>query len=383
MSETTRIGGGFFDDGGNISAFFAPGRINVIGEHLDYNGGYVLPAAITLGITARIQYRSDRRVRLKSESYPGEITADLDNTISFDPSRGWANYPLGIIAFLMESGRDIRRGMNILYGSTLPPGSGLSSSAAIEVLTAFMLTDAESRPGGELTTLALLSQKMENEFIGVRCGIMDQFAVAMGRRHCAILLDSASLRYEHVEMEPAGHRLIIMNTSKPRELSGSEYNRRRAECREAFEIIRKKKKDIGSLSGAEPEDLDLIADGTIRKRARHVITENRRVLDAVAALRGRDLALFGRMLIESHRSLRHDFEVSGPELDALVGAALEAPGCVGARMTGAGFGGCALALVSVEHIEQFKEETGARYRRATERTADFYECEFDDGVRKL
>ena len=383
MSETNQNGSGLFNGGEDSAGYFAPGRINIIGEHLDYNGGYVFPAAISLGITGRIRYRDDRQVRLRSETYPGEVVADLDEAISFDPARGWANYPLGIIAFLLKSGRVLGRGMDISYSSTLPPGSGLSSSAAIEVLTAFMLTDAAKRSGGDLVALALLAQKTENEFIGVRCGIMDQFAVALGKRHCAILLDSESLRFEHVPLEAPGHRLIILDTNTPRALSGSKYNERRSQCVAAYEAIRKKRKDLRSLSDADPEDLGLIGDDTIRKRARHVITENRRVLESVAALRRGDLRLFGRMLAESHRSLRDDYEVSGIELDAIVGAAQEAPGCIGARMTGAGFGGCALALVRVDRAEQFKDEVGARYRRATDRGADFYECEIDDGVRRL
>ncbi len=370
MSENTHTGSGergFFNERDDIASFFAPGRINIIGEHLDYNGGYVLPAAISLGITGRVQYRDDRQIHLKSESYPGEIMADLDKKISFDASLGWANYPLGIIGFLIESGREIRRGMNIHYLSTLPPGAGLSSSAAIEMLTAFMLTDTAARPVGDLVALALLAQKMENEFIGVRCGIMDQFAVAMGKKRCAILLDSGSLRFEHVALESPEHRIVIMNTNTPRELAASRYNERRSECREAFEAIKKKKKHLRSLSDADPEDLDLIWDDTIRKRARHVITENRRVRESAAALRGGDLRLFGQMLAESHRSLQYDYEVSGFELDTIVSAALEAPGCIGARMTGAGFGGCALALVRNDHIELFKEEVGMRYRRAADR----------------
>lgn len=374
---------GFLDGAAPVRAFFAPGRINLIGEHLDYNGGLVLPAAVSPGITGYAQERRDRLVRLKSEQFPGEAAADLDGEILRDPAIGWANYPLGAIRYMRDSGRAIRSGMNILYAGGLPAGAGLSSSAAIEVLTAVMVAGVPGPSEGGMAGLALLMRDMENEFIGVRCGIMDQFAVAMGKKGNAILLDSATMAYEYVPVDLAGSSLVIMNTNRPRSLADSKYNERRAECEKALGFIREKRNGATCLARALPGDLELVPDGPLRRRARHVISENRRVEEAAAALGRGDLERFGALLVESHRSLRDDFEVTGPELDALVDAALRSPGCAGARMTGAGFGGCAIALVRARDLAAFEREAGARYRKATGIEAGFYESAVEDGVREL
>ncbi|MBN2158931.1 MAG: galactokinase [Spirochaetes bacterium] len=374
---------GFPGGAGPVRTFFAPGRINLIGEHLDYNGGRVLPAAVTQGITGYARERDDRLVRLKSEQFPGEATADLDGEISRDPALGWANYPLGAIRYVRESGRAIPSGLDILYSSTLPVGAGLSSSAAIEILTAVIVAGVPGPSEGGLTGLALLMRDMENEFIGVRCGMMDQFAVALGKKGSAILLDSETMEYEYVPVDLSGSSLVIMNTNSPRSLADSKYNDRRAECEEALGTIRSKRRNVTCLARARMGDLDLVPDGPLRRRARHVISENARVTEAAEALRTGDIARFGRLLGESHRSLQDDYEVTGPELDALVDAATRSPGCAGARMTGAGFGGCAIALVRGRDLDAFREETGARYRRATGLVADFYESAIEDGVREL
>jgi galactokinase len=374
---------GFPGGAGPVRAFFAPGRINLIGEHLDYNGGRVLPAAVSPGITGYAQVRGDRLVRLKSEQFPGEATADLDGEIRRDPALGWANYPLGAIKYIRDSGRAIRSGMNILYSGGLPAGAGLSSSAAMEVLTAVIVAGVPGPSEGGLAGLALLMRDMENEFIGVRCGIMDQFAVALGKKGNAILLDSDTMEYEYVPVDLSGSSFVIMNTNRPRSLAASKYNERRAECEEALAHIRNKRKDVTCLARAHPGDLDLVPDGALRRRARHVISENARVAVAVDLLRKGDLARFGNLLVESHRSLRDDYEVTGAELDALVEAALRAPGCAGARMTGAGFGGCAIALVRGRDLAAFREEAGARYREATGIEAGFYESGLEDGVREV
>jgi galactokinase len=375
--------GGFFSSPEPVLSFFAPGRINIIGEHLDYNGGYVFPAAVSLGITGHIQRRADRLIRLKSKEFPGEITVSLDEPIIYDPARGWANYPLGALKYLRDSGYAIPGGCSILYSSTLPGGSGLSSSAALEVLTAFMLAGDAAGSAGGRAGLALLMRDMENEFIGVRCGVMDQFTVALARKGHALLLNTETMDYTCVPVDLAGHTFVIMNSNVPRALSGSKYNERRAECGDALDLIRKARPALTTLAKAVPEDVALIDDPVLARRARHVITENGRVLAAVEALRGGDTALFGRLLTESHESLRRDYEVTGPELDALVRAALESPGCAGARMTGAGFGGCAIALVRDENADEFQSAAARLYRDVTGLAADFYTGTPGDGVREI
>ncbi|MBN2078978.1 MAG: galactokinase [Spirochaetes bacterium] len=370
----------FFDPNLPLRSFFAPGRINLIGEHLDYNGGRVFPGAISLGITGTVQERRDRFLVFRSAEEPGEVRVHTDETIRFDPARGWANYPLGAMHYLRQGGHDVRTGMSILYSSTLPRGSGLSSSAAMELLTAFIL----ARPGDdERIAMALLMQKMENEFIGVHCGIMDQFAIAMGRRGHAMLLDTDTLGYECVPVSLPGHTLVVIDSNRPRALTNSKYNQRRDECAAALEAIRGTDPSVTNLAAASPALVETIRDPVLKRRARHVVTENARVLDAARALRAGDLPRFGALLSESHRSLRDDYEVTGLELDTIAAASLEAPGCAGARMTGAGFGGCALALVEIDALEAFKKFVAKKYRARTNRPIGFHETDMADGVREL
>ncbi len=370
----------FFDQDLPLRSFFAPGRINLIGEHLDYNGGRVFPGAISLGITGTVQERRDSLLVLKSAQEGEEVRFDLDGEINYDGARGWANYPLGAAHYLRQSGRAIGGGRNILYSSTLPRGSGLSSSAAIELLTAFILAE----PGDdERIDMALLMQKMENEFIGVRCGIMDQFAIAMGRRGHALLLDTGTLEYECVPVSLPGHTLVIIDSNRPRALADSKYNERREECAAALDAIRHRDPSVRNLASATPALVETIGDPTLKRRARHVVTENTRVIEAARALRGGDLPRFGALLSESHRSLRDDYEVTGLELDTIAAASLDAPGCAGARMTGAGFGGCALALVETDALGAFKKFVAKKYRAITNRSIDFHATDMGDGVREL
>ncbi len=373
---------GFFTGNGPIRSFFAPGRINLIGEHLDYNGGYVFPAAISLGITGYRQERDDALVHMRSEEAPGDVLSDLDGNATSASVPPWANYSLGALRYIRKRGAALSQGMNILYSSTLPQGSGLSSSAALEVLTAYMLIGASVRSDRDRVSMAVLMREMENEHIGVQCGIMDQFTVALGRKGHAILLNSETLEYEYVPVDTDGSGFIIMNSNRPRALADSRYNERRAECEEALALIRDKNPSVRNLAMAGIEDLASIQDRVLEKRARHVITENKRVLESVAALRAKDLRRFGVLLSESHRSLRDDYEVTGSELDALVGAAVKAPGCAGARMTGAGFGGCAIALVEKERIAEFESDVSRSYRTATGLTVDFYQSILGDGVHE-
>lgn len=373
----------FFNTTAPIRSFFAPGRINLIGEHLDYNGGYVFPAAISLGITGRLQQRDDALVRIRSEQAPGEVTADLEGNAASGNVPAWAQYPLGALRYVRKSGVALSRGANILYSSTLPQGSGLSSSAALEVLTAYMLTGASTWSEQDRLRIAVLMRDMENELIGVQCGIMDQFAVALGRKGHAILLNSDTLAYGYVPVDTGSSSFIIMNSNRPRALADSKYNERRAECGKALALIREHRPQYRHLAEAAINDIESVRDPVLAKRARHVITENRRVIESVEALKAGDLGRFGALLTDSHRSLREDFEVTGPELDALADAAVKAPGCAGARMTGAGFGGCAIALVENRHIAEFEAEVSGSYRNATDLTVDFYRSILEDGVREM
>jgi galactokinase len=372
---------GYFGPGHEPEAFFSPGRVNIIGEHLDYNGGAVFPAALSLGITALIRKNSGKTIRMRSMNFDNEVTIDLSREITPQPERGWGNYPAGVISFLIRDGFEIG-GFDILYASTLPEGAGLSSSACIEVLTGYMLTDGYFDSEEKRVDLAVLCRKVENEFIGVQCGIMDQFAVAMGKRDHAVLLDSSALSYRYISLLLSGYSLVIMNTNKPRRLAESKFNERQAECAEALRLIKASRK-ISMLTEACQDDLEVITDPVIRKRALHVISENARVAESVALLSAGNIEKFGNIMNASHRSLRYNYEVTGPELDAITDAALDTGLCAGARMTGAGFGGCAIALVKRESFEEFAEMTGRTYTAITGLKADFYKAEISDGVKKI
>jgi galactokinase len=384
-TQNQAVTSSFFDGNGPVRSFFAPGRINIIGEHLDYNGGLVFPGAISLGITGTIQYRDDMLLRLSSEQGQGACSIDLNSPASlfFDSARGWANYPIGALLYLQNSGIQFERGMNIRFSSTLPAGSGLSSSAALEILTAFMAAGKQVAGDSDRVRMARLMQSMENDYIGVRCGIMDQFTVAMGKKDHAILLNSETLEYSHIPVNTDEYTFVIMNSNKPRKLSDSRYNERRDECERALALLKAVRPSPGHLAQASPGDLAIINDEHLLKRARHVVTEQRRVIESVDALTRGDYRRFGRLLNESHASLRDDYEVTGSELDTLVQAATEAHGCMGARMTGAGFGGCAIAFIRRDSVPAFSRAVGDRYHDMTGLSADFYESGLEDGVREI
>ena len=357
--------------------FFAPGRVNLIGEHTDYNGGHVFPCAITLGTALAIRPRKDRFIHLCSRNIPraGIITVSLDE-LDYAPIHGWANYPKGIFVTLAELGYTCPCGADLYFSGNLPNSSGLSSSACIEVLTAYALSELF---GWKLdpVEIAKLSQRSENRYNGVNCGIMDQFAIAMGRPSQAIFLDTGTLKYEYVPLELGDYRLLIMNTNKRRGLADSKYNERRAECEDALRSLqtRLNAASLGALTDAEFEkNAGLIADPVKRKRAKHAVSENQRTIKAVSALRAGDLAEFARLIDASGDSLREDYEVTGPELDTLVAAARKQPGVLCARMTGAGFGGCAIALVEASRLKKVIRAVGARYRRVIGYDASFYEA---------
>ncbi len=371
----------YYGRGRDVEYFFSPGRVNLIGEHLDYNGGSVLPGAISLGIYAIASSRNDTIVRLRSSNFPDEISFNINDKIEFDSKTQWGNFPRGIVKYFTQEGHTTQTGIDAYLYSNLPEGAGLSSSACIEILSAYMLFKHNIQDDKDRIRMAEICKKVENEFIGVQCGIMDQFAIAMGKARKAILLDTINLSYEYVPIQMNGYYLVIMNTNKQRKLTDSKYNERRNECNEALDIL--KSNQYNHLVSVPENDLGKIKNDTLIKRARHVITEQKRVLESAEALKSHDLQKFGDLMKRSHDSLRYDYEVTGTELDALVDASLHVEGCLGARMTGAGFGGCAIALINEDVLEEFKRFVGNKYKNDINLTADFYITTIDDGVKSI
>jgi len=367
-----------------VHRFFSPGRINLIGEHIDYNGGYVLPVAINLGINGLMNLRNDNFIYLKSMDFPNEVKVDLNAGADYRKEDGWGNYAKGVIKFLLEDGFPLK-GCNILIKGELPNGAGLSSSAALEVLIGFMLLSQNQIPEEiDRTYLALLGQRVENKFIGVNSGIMDQFVIANAKKDYALLLDTQNLTYEYIPCYLNGYSLIIMNTNKRRELASSQYNQRRKECENALEKINQSKETkVDNLCQCSVKDLKYLDNEIELKRARHVITENQRVIQASKLLKNNDIEGFGALLIQSHNSLKNDYEVTGFELDTIVDEALKIKGCVGARMTGAGFGGCAIALVEKSQVKTFKEQVFKNYYEKTKIEPSLYETTIEYGVKIL
>lgn len=375
----------FGGDASEIKVFHAPGRVNLIGEHTDYNGGYVFPAALTFGTTLLIRKREDSKLGMASTGFT--LTGELDiNNIVYADADDWMNYPKGIVNELQQRGVAFKQGYDMLFHGEIPNGSGLSSSASIEVVTAYALLTMEGLPT-DTVEIALLSQKSENEFNGVKSGIMDQFAVANGKKDHAILLMCETLEHELVPFQSGSYKLVIGNTNKRRGLVDSKYNERRSECDQAVEDLKAAYPELTLLGQLSVEQFHAakqhIASDIVRNRAQHVVEENDRVLQSITALRANDLAAFGQLMNGSHDSLRDLYEVTGAELDAMVEAARSIPGVLGARMTGAGFGGCTVSLVHEDSVERFKEEVGRKYNEATGLTADFYVCTIGNGVEQL
>jgi galactokinase len=361
--------------------YFAPGRINLIGEHLDYNGGLVLPAALTIGITATYTPRTDNKVILRSSTHSFSKEFFAEDNLVYDSKYDWTNYPIGIIQQLKKEGHQIQ-GCEILLESNLPEGSGLSSSAAMEVLTAFMLL-SQTETNIDLVWLANLCRQVENEFIGVKCGIMDQYSVALGRKDEALLLDCSHIHHQYIPIELEDYKLVIMDTKKPRKLIHSKYNERKHECEEALKQIHASKSEIKHLVEADINWIEVLNDAILKKRARHVISENLRVKETVKALRRNDLSTFGRLMNASHASLKNDYEATGIELDTLVEEAQKVKGCLGARMTGAGFGGCAIAIARNEAIAELKDRVSMKYFSVTALNCEIYESAIGEGVKKI
>lgn len=375
-----------FGDSKGAGVYFAPGRVNLIGEHTDYNGGHVFPCALTIGTYAVARLRDDDKLCLFSMNFEddgvGESRlADIETKKDGD----WRNYPKGIVWAFGKKGYKVDKGLDILYFGNIPNGSGLSSSASIEVLTGFILKELF---GFDVTNqdLALIGQFSENQYNGVNCGIMDQFAIAMGKKDCAIFLDTADLSYEYAPIVLKGAKIVILNTNKKRGLGDSKYNERRSECEAALAALQTKLsiKSLGELTEEEFEaNKELIGDPVKIKRAKHAVYENQRTVKAVKALKDNDLELFGKLMIASHDSLRDDYEVTGIELDTLVAEALKQQGVIGARMTGAGFGGCAVSIVKEEAVPAFIENVGKAYKEKIGYAADFYVVEIGDGPSVL
>ena len=360
---------------------FAPGRVNLIGEHTDYNGGHVFPCALTLGTYGVCRKRNDRIIRIGSVNFPetGVIETSLDD-MAPGTDRGWEAYVKGVIWAFMKresgaAGCAIDRGLDIMIGGNLPAGAGLSSSASVEVLIGVMLRKQFGLDVGN-EEIALIGQQAENEYVGMKCGIMDQFASAMGKADSAIYLDTATLEYEYVPLNLGSRKLVITNTNKKHSLADSAYNDRRRECEEALHIVQSEEAleilgrsadtvtALGDLTPSEFGEIqNLIKDPVLLRRARHAVTENQRTKDAVEVLKAGDLAAFGQLMKESHISLRDDYEVSCPELDCLVETAWDVPGVIGSRMTGGGFGGCTISIVEEDAVDRFKDVVGNEYRR--------------------
>lgn len=367
--------------------YFSPGRVNLIGEHTDYNGGHVFPCAISLGTYALVADRQDDKTRMFSLNLADKGVVEFPmSSLSYDKSKDWANYPMGVVKVFEDAGYKAAHGFDILIYGTLPNGSGLSSSASLEVLTALILNDAFAF-GLDMVTMVKLSQKAENTFVGVNCGIMDQFAVGMGRKDCAILLDCNTLAYRYSKIALTGASIVITNTNKPHSLASSAYNVRRAQCEHALNELKEVKPDLQALGELSNEEFNQLA-GAIsepleRQRARHAVMENNRTLEAVEALEAKDVTRFGKLMNESHYSLRDDYDVTGRELDTLAELAWQVEGVIGSRMTGAGFGGCTVSLVKDEAIEAFKEKVGKAYTEKIGYAPSFYVASIADGTHRV
>lgn len=371
-----------FGKEGNIKKYFAPGRVNLIGEHTDYNGGHVFPCALTIGTYAVARKRQDSKLRFYSMNFEklGILESNLEDLI-YNKEKRWTNYPKSMIWAMKQEGYIIDKGMDIVYYGTIPNGAGLSSSASIEILTGFILKDL-FKLDIDMVKLALLGQKAENQYVGVNCGIMDQFVIANGKKDCAIFLDTANLEYKSVPVKLENEKIVIINTNKKRGLGDSKYNERRAECEKALQELQQKLK-IKSLGELTEEEYDknkyLIKDINRQKRAKHAVYENQRTIKAVKALEENKIDLFGKLMIESHNSLKNDYEVTGKELDVVVEESLKQEGVLGARMTGAGFGGCAVSIVKNDKVPKFIEKVGKAYKEKIGYDATFYVVEIGNG----
>lgn len=373
-----------FNHAQELRVFFAPGRVNLIGEHTDYNGGHVFPCSLSVGTYAVVRKRADLKLRFYSMNFPdvGIVETSI-HELDYRQEDDWVNYPKGVLTKLIEAGAVIRSGFDVVYFGTIPNGAGLSSSASIELVTAVMAKELNELRFEQIE-LVKLSQQAENEYIGVNCGIMDQFSIGMGKKDHAIFLNCETFSFSYSPIKLDGVSLVIANTNKRRGLADSKYNERRSECETAVEQL--KSLEINTLGELTIEEFEenkyLILDEVIQRRAKHAVYENVRTITAVEKLTNGDIEGFGKLMNESHISLRDDYEVTGKELDALVQAAWDS-GAIGARMTGAGFGGCTVNLVKSSALDSFIDKVAEKYQQETQLKADFYVVEIGDGAREI
>ena len=375
-----------YGDGGDIRFYFAPGRVNLIGEHTDYNGGHVFPCALTLGTYAMVRKRDDRKLRFYSMNFEHRyvVESSLDD-LHFQKAAGWTNYPKGVLWAFNKKGHPVNCGFDILLYGNIPNGSGLSSSASVEVVIGVMLKDMLDFDV-TMIDIALLGQYAENNFNGVNCGIMDQFSIAMGKANNAIFLDTSDLSYEYAPIVLKDKKIVITSSNKKRGLGDSKYNERRSECETALKELQTVLdiSSLGELTEEAFESAKEVIKSPVRvRRARHAVYENQRTIKAVEALKNNDIELFGQLMNESHRSLRDDYEVTGIELDTLAQAAWDTPGVIGSRMTGAGFGGCTVSIVEESAVDNFIEKVGNEYKDKIGYNADFYVVDIGEGAGVL
>lgn len=376
-----------FGDSEGARFYFSPGRVNLIGEHTDYNGGHVFPCALTLGTYGAARKREDNKIHLYSMNLDsfGVVEASLDD-LTNKKEYNWANYPLGVVWAFKEKGHTITSGFDMVIWGNIPNGSGLSSSASLEVLTGVILTDLFEIKDLSMTDLALIGQYSENNFNGCNCGIMDQFAVAMGKKDHAIFLDTSDLSYEYAPCVLDGAKIVITNSKVKHSLVDSAYNDRRNECAAALKALQSEL-DIQALGDLTPEEFEahksLIKDDIQLQRAKHAVYENQRTIDAVTALKSGDIERFGKLMNQSHISLRDDYDVSCEEIDILVDLAWKIPGVLGSRITGGGFGGCTVSIVKDESVDTFIETIGKTYLEKVGHEAEFYTVDIGDGASRL
>lgn len=376
-----------FGDSEGARFYFSPGRVNLIGEHTDYNGGHVFPCALTLGTYGAARKREDNKIHFYSMNLDsfGIVEASLDD-LTNKKEYNWANYPLGVVWAFKEKGHTITSGFDMVIWGNIPNGSGLSSSASLEVLTGVILTDLFEIKDLSMTDLALIGQYSENNFNGCNCGIMDQFAVAMGKKDHAIFLDTSDLSYEYAPCVLDGAKIVITNSKVKHSLVDSAYNDRRNECAAALKALQSEL-DIQALGDLTPEEFEahksLIKDEIQLQRAKHAVYENQRTIDAVTALKAGDIERFGKLMNQSHISLRDDYDVSCEEIDILVDLAWKIPGVLGSRITGGGFGGCTVSIVKNESIDTFIETIGKTYLEKVGHEAEFYTVDIGDGASRL
>lgn len=375
-----------FGDKEGVRVYFAPGRVNMIGEHTDYNGGHVFPCALTIGTYAAVRKRADDKLRFYSMNFErlGVVESSI---VGLKPEKeaDWTNYPKGVMWAFEKRGFKMPCGLDIVLYGNIPNGSGLSSSASLEVLTGYLLRDLFEFDVTNVD-LALIGQYSENQFNGMNCGIMDQFASAMGKKDHAIFLDTADLSYEYAPLVLDGAKIIVTNSNVKHKLVDSEYNVRRSECEKALEELQTVVdiKGLGDLSQEQFETYKSAIKDEVRvRRAKHAVYENQRTIRAVEALKNNDVKLFGELMNASHVSLRDDYQVSCEEIDVLVDEAWKIPGVIGSRITGGGFGGCTVSIVKEEAVAEFQEKVGTAYQEKTGKKADFYVVEIGDGPSRL